>query len=166
MRGISMNLYFLTISNSKNLLKQIFNLIFLIGPIIFILYLGYKNNLLLFASIFSIFYIIWDMFLDFKSYVYITNEITITNDLNLKYNGLKYFQKYDVELELQKCKYFLIKTTIKSANYSLQINYENDYVYFGIGETECLEIYKILKEKFPENDLGQKWKYIIIGNTW
>ena len=106
------------------------------------------------------------MFLFFKSYVFITKEITITNDLTLQYKGLKYFQKYELELELQKCKYYLIKTTIKSSNYSLQVNYDNDYLYFAIGEGECLKIYNILKEKFPENDLGQKWKYIIVGNTW
>ena len=125
-----MNLYYYKISFQKMVLKQVINLIFFLGEILFFCYLGVKYNLLSFAIIFLLFLITWNLFLFLKSYIYNTKEIIITNDLFLKYNGLKYFHKYEVDLELKNCKYFLIKTTIKSANYTLQFNHNNSFIFF------------------------------------
>jgi hypothetical protein len=159
--------------NTFNILKKIiFDIIMILFIIctfyIFFLYYQSTKNILFTLFLVLISYIIL-LYNDYKSYIFTIKSIIINSEYSLKFTGYKYLKMTDENLDLKKCKYFLIKITRGSANFDLQINYSGQFLYLSddnIGEEEVFKIYNILKEKFPENDLGQKWKYIIIGNTW
>jgi hypothetical protein len=162
-------IYYKKFSIIKKIIIDVFEFIINICTIYFIYFIYIYSNNLIFTIIVALLFYLLLLYTSYKSYIYNIKEISINCNYNLNFIGLKYFKFLNENIPLINCKYNLIKLTQGSANYHLQINYKEKFLYLSsgnIGDEEVFKIYNILKEKFPENDLGQKWKYIIIGNTW
>jgi hypothetical protein len=172
MRGISMKNEIFYENHFGIIKKIIFDSImflFLLCSFYFFYWFFKKTNSIIFTFIFALISYYLLLYNEYKSYIFTIKSIKINNDYKLRFTGYKYFKKNEESLDLKNCKYFLIKITEGSASYDLQINYNDNFLYLSsnyVDEEEVFKIYNILKAKYPENDLGQKWKYIIIGNTW